>query len=417
MVVYLTSLLPLIFALLVEASSNRVWRLLPSQQGVHSKKEALASFLFAAQSPLAPRVRRDIARPRASKFRMVDEGAELTKWKPGSVDMLSPIGQKAAYLLETEPVLFEQDVEDALAQLAKQVELEELQDEAVDVSSPPDSMSLALQTRIGEIKRQERDRVVQDLLHLMVCSWFRKWNVALVPSMKEGGVVKFGNGDIDGLANAIYTTEALQLVKEHLLSALGPIGTPLPGFMGTQIVQMPLIKASQVYVMSAFFGYYVRQVDTRWQLEKALLSLNDEEKNFGLDEPTATSLKEYIEGFGPKNMQEIIVSREARAVMERQISALFGDVKEMTEKIREAIGLVTSEKEAEEKVQQCIMNGEIETIRISAFDLQRMVLEAVAYGSILYAEEQKVASQYALTAADFTDDGDSSGGASIQGVR
>lgn len=39
---------------------------------------------------------------------------------------------------------------------------------------------------------------------------------------------------------------------------------------------------------------------------------------------------------------------EARAVMGRQISALFGDIKEMTEKIREAM-LVTSEKEAEEK--------------------------------------------------------------------
>mmetsp|Transcript_115117 Transcript_115117/g.181173 ORF Transcript_115117/g.181173 Transcript_115117/m.181173 type:complete len:169 (-) Transcript_115117:6-512(-) len=150
--------------------------------------------------------------------------------------------------------------------------------------------------------------------------------------------------------------------------------------------------------MSAYFGYYIRQIDSRWQLEKALQSVSSGEP-IDLDEATAKTLKQYIEGFGPKNMGEIIISAEARAVMSRQITALFGDFKEMQQKLQDKLGMVRSEEEAEAKIQELLGNGEIDIIRISAFDLQKLVLEAVSYGSLLYAEEGVMSSKYGLTPA------------------
>merc|ERR1711953_372123 len=118
-----------------------------------------------------------------------------------------------------------------------------------------------------------------------------------------------------------------------------------------------LFQAGQVYAMSALFGYYLRRVDARFQLEKLA-------GNFGAwgdETPRAASsplpeedymdkqsLKGYIAAFGPEEVlrMTMIASTEAQMAMESQIAALFGDLRVLKDKLVNALGMVSSNEEA-----------------------------------------------------------------------
>merc|ERR1712118_387522 len=83
--------------------------------------------------------------------------------------------------------------------------------------------------------------------------------------------------------------------------------------------------------------------------------------------------------------------------MELQITALFGDLRALKEKFVSALGQVTSPEEAQRKLVQAVLNDEVETVRLTSDDLTRLVLEAVAYGSLLNDAEKQLNMVYELT--------------------
>merc|ERR1711874_710823 len=173
-------------------------------------------------------------------------------------------------------------------------------------------------------------------------------------------------------------------------------------------VQISLFQASQVYAMSALFGYYLRQVDARYQLEKLAGSLGawgddsitgSEFNPVAEDKGDVQSLKDYITTFGPKEVQRMtaIASVEARLALERQVTALFGDLRVLKEKLLSALGAVSTNEEATKKLEQAIQENKLESLRITSDDLRRLVLEAVAYGALLKDSEKQVDMIYELT--------------------
>lgn len=96
----------------------------------------------------------------------------------------------------------------------------------------------------------------------------------MIPPLEAGGDVRLGgNGrgvDLKGLTD-IYSIDALTLVRDHLFSIIGVsgAGASVSGSSPmASVVQIALFQAGQVYAMSALFGYYVRRVDARYQLDK-----------------------------------------------------------------------------------------------------------------------------------------------------
>lgn len=330
------------------------------------------------------------------------------KWRAGPAEIYSGIGQKAMYLLKENPMLFDAALEEEFENLQTLKEQEENQKRALETTTKEDT--LALRKRMDEVRSAERMRVVTELLYLKVCRRFMQLQVPLIPPLKGGGDIKFGNIDLKGLTTDIYSKDALELVRDHLFRIIGQQGSP--SFMGGMaIVQIALFQAGQVYAMSAMFGYYLRRVDARFQLEKLAGNFGawgdktpvdvDAKNPYAQDKDAANSLKGYISSFGPGEVQRMwsITSVEAQMTMESQVTALFGDLRILKEKLVNALGAVSSPEEATKKLEQAIQKEEVESLRFTSDDLRRLVLEAVAYGALLNDSEKQVDSLYELTPA------------------
>eukprot|EP00435_Cladocopium_sp_Y103_P013579 s350_g3.t1 len=328
------------------------------------------------------------------------------KWKAGPAEVYSGVAQKAVYLMKENPTLFDMTVDEELEKLQEQKEEEEKKKNEMEANAKEDT--LVLRRRIEEVKMNERIRAVTELLYLKVCRKFQQLQVPLIPALKEGGDVRFGNIDLKALTSDIYSQDALELVREHLFRIIGQQGNPsFAGGMG--VVQIALFQAGQVYAMSAMFGYYLRRVDQRYQLEKLAGNFGawgekapeTTSNPFSQDQGAADSLKGYIESFGADEVQSMwsVTSMEAQMAMESQVTALFGDLRALKDKLVNALGMVSSPEEATAKLEQAIKSKEVESLRLTSDDLRRLVLEAVAYGSLLNDSEKQFDCIYELTPA------------------
>lgn len=327
-------------------------------------------------------------------------------WKAGPADVYSGQAQKALYLMKENPMLFEDSVDEELEKLRDAREAEEQQKK--DLEANPKGDELVLRKRIEEVRLIDRARTVTELLYLKVCRKFQQLQVPLIPALKSGGDVKFGNIDLKALTSDIYSKDALDLVRDHLFRIIGQQGNPT--FMGGMgVVQIALFQAGQVYAMSAMFGYYLRRVDARYQLEKLAGNFGawgekapaETVNPFAEDKAAADSLKGYINSFGPEEVQGMwaVTSVEAQMAMESQVTALFGDLRVLKDKLVSSLGMVSSPEEATRKLEQAIKKNEVESLRITSDDLRRLVLEAVAYGALLNDSEKQVDTIYELTPA------------------
>jgi len=329
------------------------------------------------------------------------------KWRPGPAEVYSGQAQKAMYLLRENPVLFDSSVEEELQVLQEQKEEQEAAQSSLSNANDKED-ALVLRRRMSEVLQNERMRIVTELLYLKVCARFRAMNVPLIPTLKAGGDVRFGSIDLKSLTNDMYSKGALELVKEHLVRIIGQqsAGSIMGGLA---VVQISLFQAGQVYAMSALFGYYLRRVDARFQLEKLAGTFGawgdegggDDPEPFAGNDGELQSLKDYISKFGPQEVQSMtsIASVEAQMAMETQVTALFGDLRVLKEKLVSALGMVSSNEEATRKLEQAIQSNEVASLRITSDDLRRLVLEAVAYGALLIDMEKQADTLYELTPA------------------
>ena len=186
------------------------------------------------------------------------------------------------------------------------------------------------------------------------------------------------------------------------------------------------------------FGYFLRRVDARFQLEKAMGLLNEvnsdaverlesifgqasaaeswdedaesfvqaraEESAAALDnlprEKPKSKLQEYIETFDQQTLQETaqILSKEGSTLVERQTRGLFGDINELQEEIKNALGgdgpdVLSSPEDLLLRLQEVIASGEVKSLTLTVAAQRRVVLEAVAFGAFLRDIENYVAKE------------------------
>lgn len=348
-------------------------------------------------------------------------------WVPGPAIVKSEPARRALMQLNYDPMLllFDATVKEELALLLQQKQRDERPGR-----SPPGAVSeakdmLMLRRRILDVRQKDRLYTVAELIYVLVGSMFKHLEVPFIPPVKYGGDIRFSaDGDqLRGLTE-LYSLDALELVRDHLYSLINAQARE-PGRGGSLLIA--LFQAGQVYAMSALFGYHLRGADTRYQLEKLMWSfgggkqkrLHDDRNRYPRkkrreaprwmelawakgEERADMSLKDYIASFGPEELQQIrsMASREAQVAMELQIAAVFGDLRKLKAKLLWAVGKPKSPADASSRLQAAILTGKVESIRISATDLRRLILEAVGFGSALYDSEREVGTVYELTPTD-----------------
>lgn len=245
-------------------------------------------------------------------------------------------------------------------------------------------------------------------------------NVSLVPTI--GTTSSYSSGQVDtwpsqdGKLEQLHSPEAYEMIQNHIALILGRRSGDL-----SMVSQINKLRVGQVYAASVMYGYFLKRVDQRFQLEKNMKILpkgfdgdlgfiqedmrekmtpsgSDDSEETAESHPEVSAswgdsgfasgafdqavkpcrLRSYVMSFDAETLQRYatIRSREAVSIIEKQTEALFG----RPEIVLTPEGTNDSSKE--------------ELIKISLGGIRRLVLEAVTFGSFLWDVESFVDSRY-----------------------
>lgn len=325
----------------------------------------------------------------------------------------SPIGQFLSQMMISHPHLVPTAVEQQLEQLQTDRDAEQKKEEA-----SASGTDLVLYRRIAEVKANERKKALEEILYALVVQKFMDANVSLVSSVAPAASDPSGRVDAwpsqDDKLERLHSPEAYEMIQNHLSLILG---NRLDD--STSLAQISKLRVGQVYAASVMYGYFLKRVDQRFQLEKTMKILpgslggedSDIQKAVGEDKrpggvddslqaaashPEVSSwsggmgpgafgtvikpsrLRTYVMSVDGETLQRYatIRSREAVSIIEKHTEALFGK----PDIVITPQGTVDSSND--------------EHIKISFGGLKRLVLEAVTFGSFLWDVESYVDSRY-----------------------
>ncbi|VVA93281.1 unnamed protein product [Arabis nemorensis] len=320
------------------------------------------------------------------------------------VELESPAGQLLVQILRTHPHLLPITVDQQLEKIAS--ENESLK---AELSSTQDVLS----KRISEVRDKERRKTLAEIIYCLVVHRFVGKEISMIPRIKPtsdpAGRVDLWPNQEEKL-EVIHSAEAFEMIQSHLSSVLGDRTAVGPL---SSIVQISKIKLGKLYAASVMYGYFLRRIDQRYQLERTMKTLpkrpektrerfeepsppyplwdpdsliriqpEEYDPDYAIerseDESSASGLRSYVMQLDSDTLQRYatIRSKEAMSLIEKQTQALFGrpDIK-----ILEDGKLDTS-------------NDEILSLSVSG--LAMLVLEAVSFGSFLWDAESYVESKY-----------------------
>merc|ERR1712157_100100 len=302
----------------------------------------------------------------------------------------TPAGEMLSYYLSEQPHLFQDAVDEQLKLLETQKEeIKEKKNNSKEEDKKKDPSELVLYERLDELRGLEMTRNLEDLMYYAVVERFTNLGVSMLSPLND--VVDIdGNSDLESLTKGVHSVESLEMVRSHLMQVLsGSTGSPPPNL--NSVMKISKLQAAQVYAASVMFGYFLRRVDARFQLEKSmgfLSEINSDaieklEKIFNeasvsesWDESMESAspesgsiagrpknkLQQYIETFDQQTLQETarILSSEGASLVERQTRGLFGDIMELQEEMQRAVGQdpVNSPEELLTRLQNAVAGGE-----------------------------------------------------------
>ncbi|KAK8921470.1 hypothetical protein KSP39_PZI020417 [Platanthera zijinensis] len=320
----------------------------------------------------------------------------------------SPVGQFLSEILLSHPHLVPAAVDQQLQLLKTSREADRANDE-----SSSSGNELVLYRRIAEVRANERAMALEEMMYALVVQKFVESNVALIlaisqPSDPSDRVDRWSPQEEK--LEQLHSPEAYEMIKNHLALILGQRLGNL-----SSVAPISKLRVGQVYAASVMYGYFLKRVDRRFQLEKSMKTLpwgcDDEEsaiKKAMPDEsrpssqvensiskmppwhfPSSNSsgsgrrakssrLRSYVMSFDSEALQRYatIRSKEAFNIIEKQTEALFG----RGEIVITPLGAIEDSK------------GEL--IKISLGGLRGLILEAVTFGSFLWDVESHVDSRY-----------------------
>lgn len=263
------------------------------------------------------------------------------------------------------------------------------------------------------MKEKDRQKVLEEIMYCWIVQKFVDKEISMIPKLTAtddptGRVDFWPNQEMK--LESVHSAEALEMIQNHVALVLGDrLVGPLES-----IVQISKIKLGKLYAASIMYGYFLKRVDERFQLERSMNTLPkgftegqssfaessvpqspfwdpdsliriqpdydvDEEGFMGSSgDGQSYRLRSYVMYLDAETLQRYatIRSKEAISLIERQTQALFGrpDIK-----ISEDGSLGAS-------------NDEVVNLTFSG--LTMLVLEAVAFGSFLWDGENYIESKY-----------------------
>lgn len=260
--------------------------------------------------------------------------------------------------------------------------------------------------RIAELKEKERRAALEEIIYCLIVQKFVENKISMIPKLSATsdptGRVDFWPNQEQKL-ESVHSSEAFEMIQSHLSLVLGErlVGVgPL-----SSLVEISKIKLGKLYAASIMYGYFLKRVDQRFQLERTMNILperftqdptpanqlwdpdslirippdgGDEAGFMENGEGKSYRLRSYVMYLDAETLQKYatIRSREAISLIENQTQALFGkpDIRIAGD------GSIDTSND--------------EVISLTFTGLTMLVLEAVAFGSFLWDAETYVESKY-----------------------
>ncbi|KAM5570336.1 UV-B-induced protein [Rosa sericea] len=325
----------------------------------------------------------------------------------------SPIGQFLSQMMISHPHLVPTAVEQQLEQLQTDRDAEQKKEEA-----SASGTDLVLYRRIAEVKANERKKALEEILYALVVQKFMDANVSLVSSIAPAASDPSGRVDAwpsqDDKLERLHSPEAYEMIQNHLSLILG---SRLDD--STSLAQISKLRVGQVYAASVMYGYFLKRVDQRFQLEKTMKilpgSLGGEDSDIqkavgedkrpgGVDDSLQAAashpeVSSWSGGMGPGAFGNVIKPSRLRTY----VMSVDGETLQRyaTIRSREAVSIIEKHTEAlfgkpdiVITPQGTVDSSNDEHIKISFGGLKRLVLEAVTFGSFLWDVESYVDSRY-----------------------
>ncbi|CAK9309535.1 unnamed protein product [Citrullus colocynthis] len=369
---------------------------------IDSKSSISAGFFRGCSSFCIPKSGSslDKFRLRGLRIRASDDSQNVYPVAP--VQFESPVGQLLAQILQSHPHLLPATVDQQLDNLQTQRDSQ--------TEETPSSSQDPLYKRIAEVKEKERRKTLEEILYCLIVGKFVENDISMIPKITETsdptGRVDFWPNQEQKL-ESVHSPEAFEMIQSHLSLVLGD------RFVGplTSIVEMSKIKLGKLYAASIMYGYFLKRVDQRFQLERTMKTLpeaftkdfdepipanqlwdpdslimippddegvGDSRGFINADESKSYRLRSYVMYLDSETLQRYATlrSKEAISLIEKQTQALFGkpDIRIADD------GSIDT------------FNDEVISITFSG--LTMLVLEAVAFGSFLWDAESYVESKY-----------------------
>ncbi|XP_020705445.1 UV-B-induced protein At3g17800, chloroplastic [Dendrobium catenatum] len=331
------------------------------------------------------------------KVRALENSSGQSQMPVAPLQFQSPTGQLLSQIMQTHPHLLPAAIDQQLDQLQSDRDTQKLE-------KPPPSQDPLLYRRIAEVREKDRQKSLEEIVYCFIVQKFLENDILMIPKISPSA---YPTGQVDFWPNqgqkleSIHSPDAMDMIQSHLTLILGE---RVIGPLNT-IVQISKLKLGKLYAASIMYGYFLKRVDERYQLERSMNTLPkripdqrildglkpnplwdmdslvmispDEDVDDEQDEKSY-KLRSYVMYLDAETLHRYatIRSNEAVALIEKQTQALFGrpDIKIADDGTLDA------------------SNDEV--VGISFSGLTMLVLEAVAFGSFLWEAESYVESKY-----------------------
>ncbi|CAL5195460.1 unnamed protein product [Lathyrus oleraceus] len=275
-----------------------------------------------------------------------------------------------------------------------------------------DSDQALLHRRIAQIKENQCEVAVEDVMSLLIFYKFSEIRVPLVPKLSSC----LYNGRLEILPSkdweleSIHTLEVLDMIREHITTVTGLKAKPsvTESWATTKVRQFLLAR---VYVASILYGYFLKSVSLRYHLERNLNLANNDvhlghrSTNLSFKDMYPYGFEEDIFGhlsnmqsIGHGHGQGLIRYEEEIEDLKCYVMKFHPGSLQRCAKLRskEAVNLVRSYSCAlfNNEGFDSVENDDV--ILTSFSSLKRLVLEAVAFGSFLWETEDYIDNVYKL---------------------
>lgn len=255
--------------------------------------------------------------------------------------------------------------------------------------------------RIAELKEQECQTAIEDIMYMLIVYKFFKIEVPMVPNLSKlisnRRLQLWPPRETD--LESIHGPQVLELIREHLTSIIRWVHRNGPK-INLSTLRIKRLQFRRIYSASIMYGYFLKSVSIRHRLELTLsrseelppiqflnaqfTNKQEQQEAIGCSGEVLSSkpssvvnphdLKDYMMGFDPKTLQLCAKLRsfEAANLIERHSWALFGENMELT-------------------------HGNDEAVILEPSSLKRLLLEAIAFGSFLWDVEDYVDEIYKLS--------------------